>query len=99
MHTPGSVRPERPARCAADAGCGTRFPDLPAHFRELLARLDSGRIELRMETVALRAAVQEALEDAASAARAAAASPDDSNQNPSSAWSATASGWRSSASR
>ena len=29
------------ARCAADAGCGTRFPDLPAHFRELLARLDS----------------------------------------------------------
>ncbi len=27
-------------RCAADAGCGTRFADLPAHFRELLARLE-----------------------------------------------------------
>ncbi|HVY63475.1 MAG TPA: alpha/beta fold hydrolase [Gammaproteobacteria bacterium] len=28
-------------RCAADAGCAAKFPDLPAHFRELLARLDA----------------------------------------------------------
>jgi pimeloyl-ACP methyl ester carboxylesterase len=28
-------------RCAADAACSTRFADLPAHFRELLARLDA----------------------------------------------------------
>jgi pimeloyl-ACP methyl ester carboxylesterase len=28
-------------RCAADAGCGARFAELPAHFRELLARLDA----------------------------------------------------------
>jgi pimeloyl-ACP methyl ester carboxylesterase len=28
------------ARCAADDGCHARFPDLPAEFRELLARLD-----------------------------------------------------------
>ena len=27
-------------RCAADAACATRFAELPAHFRELLARLD-----------------------------------------------------------
>ena len=27
-------------RCAADAACSTRFAELPAHFRELLARLD-----------------------------------------------------------
>ena len=29
------------ARCAADAACGARFGDLSAHFRELLARLDT----------------------------------------------------------
>ena len=28
------------ARCAADDGCHARFPNLPAEFRELLARLD-----------------------------------------------------------
>ena len=28
-------------RCAADAACSTRFAELPAHFRELLARLDA----------------------------------------------------------
>ncbi|MEO8466883.1 MAG: alpha/beta fold hydrolase [Gammaproteobacteria bacterium] len=27
-------------RCAADAACGARFAELPAHFRELLGRLD-----------------------------------------------------------
>jgi pimeloyl-ACP methyl ester carboxylesterase len=29
------------ARCAADAGCGAHFAELPAHFRELLSRLDT----------------------------------------------------------
>jgi pimeloyl-ACP methyl ester carboxylesterase len=29
------------ARCAADSGCGARFPDLPNTFKELLARLDA----------------------------------------------------------
>jgi pimeloyl-ACP methyl ester carboxylesterase len=33
------------ARCAADSGCGGRFTDLPAHFRELLARLDAAARE------------------------------------------------------
>ncbi len=33
------------ARCAADPGCGTRFADLPAHFRALLARLDAAARE------------------------------------------------------
>jgi pimeloyl-ACP methyl ester carboxylesterase len=33
------------ARCAADEGCGARFADLPAHFRELLARLDTAAAE------------------------------------------------------
>jgi pimeloyl-ACP methyl ester carboxylesterase len=33
------------ARCAADAGCGTRFADLPEHFRALLARLDAAAQE------------------------------------------------------
>jgi pimeloyl-ACP methyl ester carboxylesterase len=33
------------ARCAADHGCGTRFGDLPAHFHELLTRLDAAARE------------------------------------------------------
>jgi pimeloyl-ACP methyl ester carboxylesterase len=33
------------ARCAADPKCGARFADLPAHFRELLARLDAAARE------------------------------------------------------
>jgi pimeloyl-ACP methyl ester carboxylesterase len=32
------------ARCAADDGCHARFPDLPAEFRALLARLDQAPV-------------------------------------------------------
>ena len=48
-------------RCAADAACGTRFPNLAAHFRELLARLDApvhDRAALPLTGLELRALVR-----------------------------------------
>src|SRR6185503_4270869 len=45
------------SRCAADSACGTRFAELPAHFRELLARLDkppSDRPEPPLRALELR---------------------------------------------
>jgi pimeloyl-ACP methyl ester carboxylesterase len=34
------------ARCAADAGCSARFPDLPAEFDQLMARLAEEPVEV-----------------------------------------------------
>jgi pimeloyl-ACP methyl ester carboxylesterase len=48
-------------RCAADVGCGTRFAELPAHFRELLARLDAPARDpapLPLSSLELRALVR-----------------------------------------
>src|SRR6185295_19034611 len=48
-------------RCAADTACSTRFAELPAHFRELLARLDkppSDRPEPPLRALELRALVR-----------------------------------------
>ena len=48
-------------RCAADAACGTHFADLPARFRELLARLDSparDRVSAPLTSLELRALVR-----------------------------------------